>query len=253
LDLAQQENVVAEERALLPPLLQAQRQVLDALAVLVGKLPEGYQGPGGSLDRLTVPEIHPGLPSQLLARRPDVQSAEAKLRAANQNTKAAVAALFPTINLTAQGGGISNALSDLFKPASIFYIAAGSLSQPIFRGGALDGGIELTKGQYAEQVATYQKAVFSAFADVEDALAAVEMGAALEQAEQVAVDTARNAFEITQARLFSGTIDILTVLNTQRSLFQSQNALAQARLAHAQAVVSLAKALGGGWQRPEES
>jgi outer membrane protein TolC len=78
------------------------------------------------------------------------------------------------------------------------------------------------------------------------------MEARREQAEHAAVATARKAYEISQAQLFNGTIDILTVLNTQRSLFQSEDLLAQARLAHAQAVVSLFKALGGGWQRAEE-
>ena len=252
LDLAQQENVVATQRAALPPLIEQQRQGRDALAVLLGRSPEGLAEPEGDLKSVRLPGVTAGLPSGLLQRRPDVQSAEAKLQSANQTVKAAVAAFYPSITLTAQGGGISTSLSDLFKPSGAFYSVIGGISQPIFRGGALEGGKLLAEGQYEEQVATYRKAVISAFADVEDALAAVEQEGRREEADKVVVLTARRAYDIAQAQLYSGTIDILTVLNTQRTLFQAEDELAQARLAHAQAVVSLFKALGGGWQAPEE-
>ena len=253
LDVAQQENVVATQRAVLPPLIEQQRQARDALAVLVGLNPDGVAAPAGTLASVKLPGVAPGLPSGLLQRRPDVQSAEAKLQAANQSVKAATAAFFPSITLTAQGGGASTSLSDLFKPAGVFYSLIANASQPIFKGGALEGGKELAEGQYDEQVATYRKAVVSAFADVEDALAAVEQEDRREEADKLVVSTARRAFDIAQAQLYSGTIDILTVLNTQRTLFQAQDELAQARLAHAQAVVGLFKALGGGWQVLEES
>ena len=253
LDVAQQENAVATQRAALPPLIEQQRQARDALAVLIGINPEGVIAPAGNLRSVKLPGVASGLPSGLLQRRPDVQSAEAKLQAANRNVKAAVAAFFPSITLTAQGGSSSTSLSDLFKPAGVFYSLAAGASQPIFRGGALEGGQQLAEGQYDEQVATYRKAVVSAFADVEDALAAIEQEDRREEADKVVVGTAQRAYDIAQAQLYNGTIDILTVLNTQRALFQAQDELAQARLAHAQAVVGLFKALGGGWQVVEES
>lgn len=252
LDVAQQENVVATQRAALPPLIEQQRQARDALAVLVGIAPEGLTAPAGTLGEVKLPSVAPGLPSGLLQRRPDVQSAEARLQAANQAVKAATAAFFPSITLTAQGGSASSSLSDLFKPAGVFYSLIAGASQPIFRGGALEGGKLLAEGQYEEQVATYEKSVVSAFVDVEDALAAVEQEDQREGADKVVVETAQRAYDIAQAQLYSGTIDILTVLNTQRSLFQAQDELAQARLAHAQAVVGLFRALGGGWQSLEE-
>jgi NodT family efflux transporter outer membrane factor (OMF) lipoprotein len=248
LDVAQQESVVAEQRAALPPLLQQRRQAVDALAVLLGRLPEALPPPAGTLQAVALPAVGGGLPSGLLARRPDVQSAEAQLMAANADIKAAEASLFPSISLTAAGGGASTALANLFRPDGAFYSLAATASQPIFEGGALEGGIELTQGRYDELMNAYRKAVISAFADVEDALAAVEMGAREEEAEANAVATARTAYEIAQFQLFSGTIDILTVLNTQRTLFQSEDLLIQARLAHAQAVVGLFRALGGGWR-----
>ncbi len=252
LDVAQQETVVATQRAVLPPLIEQQRQARDALALLVGIAPDGLNVPAGTLERVTLPGVAPGLPSGLLRRRPDVQSAEARLQASNQTVKAATAALFPSITLTAQGGSASSSLSDLFKPAGLFYSLIAGAAQPIFHGGALEGGQLLAEGQYDEQVATYQKAVVSAFVDVEDALAAIEQEGRREEADKVEVSTAQRAYDIAQAQLYGGTIDILTVLNTQRALFQAQDDLAQARLAHAQAVVGLFKALGGGWQSPEE-
>ncbi len=252
LDVAQQENVVATQRAVLPPLIEQQRQTRDALALLVGRTPEGLIAPGGTLEMVKLPGVAPGLPSGLLQRRPDVQSAEAKLQASNQTVKAATAALFPSITLTAQGGSASSSLSDLFKPAGLFYSLIAGASQPIFQGGALEGGQLLAEGHYDEQLATYRKAVISAFVDVEDALAAIEQEGRREEADKVVVSTAQRAYDIAQAQLYNGTIDILTVLNTQRTLFQAEDDLAQARLGHAQAVVGLFKALGGGWQSLEE-
>jgi NodT family efflux transporter outer membrane factor (OMF) lipoprotein len=252
LDLAQQQTLVEQQRAALPPLLLQQRQTLDAIAVLVGHLPESLTAPKADLQQLHLPAVMAGLPSALLARRPDVQSAEARLQAANANVRAAVAAMFPAITLTAEGGGASSALSNLFKPAGAFYLLNGALSQPIFRGGVLEGGRDLAQGQYDEQAALYGKAVISAFADVEDALAAVQQQARQEQADQAARDSARQAYEIAQAQLYSGTIDLQTLLNTQRSLFQSEDQLAQVKLLHAQAVVALFRALGGGWQGTEK-
>lgn len=248
LDIAQQESVVAEQRASLPPLEQQLRQNVYALAILVGKLPEAVKIPETTLDTVALPAVAAGLPSGLLQRRPDVQFAEAELIAANANTKAAVASVFPNISLTAQGGVESTALSSLLSPSGVLYSLASSFTQPIFAGGALEGGIELNEARFDELVQDYRKAVISAFGDVETALVAVEMTDRQEEAQRAAVVTAQRAYDIAQAQLYSGTIDILTVLNTQRTLFLAQDLLVQARLAHAQAVVSLFRAVGGGWE-----
>jgi outer membrane protein TolC len=122
------------------------------------------------------------------------------------------------------------------------------VTQPIFAGGALEGAIEFQQARYDELLQDYRKAVISAFADVETALVAVETNGEQEIAQQVAVDTAQRAYDIAQAQMVSGTIDIVTLLNTQRTLFQAQDLLMQVKLAHAQAVVGLFRALGGGWQ-----
>lgn len=248
LDLAQQESEVALTRATVPALEQQLRQNVDALAVLVGRLPPEMSIPEGSLAEARIPLVAPGLPSELLMRRPDVRNAEAQLAAANADIGVARAAFFPSISLTGQVGGASTDLSHVFNPANRLFSWAGSLTQPIFRGGALSGDLEKREARYDELVQTYRKAVVSAFSDVEKALTAVRKTDESRQAQQVAVDTARRAYEAAQAQMRGGIIDITSVLNTQKALFQAQDALAQAKLAEIQAVVGLYKALGGGWQ-----
>ncbi len=248
LDIAQQESVVAEQRAAVPPLTQQLRQNMNALAILVGRLPEELSVAAGGLADVSLPAVGAGLPSGLLVRRPDVQFAEAQLIQANANIKEAEASLFPDIQLTVQGGLQSAALASALNPSSGLYSLAASVTQPIFAGGALEAGIELQRARYDELLQTYQKTVISAFGDVENALVAVEMNGQQEVAQQVAVETAQRAYDIAQAQMTGGTIDIVTLLNTQRTLFQAQDLLVQVKLAHAQAVVGLFRALGGGWE-----
>ncbi|OIQ93682.1 outer membrane protein OprM precursor [mine drainage metagenome] len=252
LDVAQQQSVVDGLAAALPPLEQSIRQNRAALALLVGQLPESLPLPQGGLNDLAVPAVRAGLPAGLLARRPDVAAAEAQLRAANADIKQAHAALFPDIALTAEGGLESALLSGLTKPGGVVYALAASVSQPIFEGGALQGGIELEQGLWQETSADYRKAVINAYADVESALAAADAGNRQEQAARAAARTARTAFEISQAQLASGTVDLLSVLNTQRTWFSAQDSYLQARQAHLQALVGLFRALGGGWSRSDK-
>lgn len=219
-----------------------------APAVPVGAVKAQRRDVRGSLAGVGLPRTRAGVPSGLLARRPDVQAAEARLAAVNADLKGAEAARFPSVILTAQGGTGSTHLSDLVTPAGVFYTVAAGAVQPIFEGGRLEGAVELQKGRWDEQVQNYRKAAATAFKDVEDALTAVEQTAREVEAQTTAAETAQRAYDITQARLFSGTIDILTLLNTQRTLFQAQDLLIQDKLALLQATVGLFRALGGGWQ-----
>lgn len=247
LDVAQQESVVAGNRAAVPPLEQTLAQDVNALAVLVGRPPEQVKVAPGTLAALTMPAVAPGLPSALLERRPDVRSAEFALVSANADLGVARAALFPSLTLTAAYGFESRALSSLLEQGSTLWSAAASLTQPIFHGGALEGGVELKEGRYQELVADYRKAVISAFSDVEDALVAVRRSGEQEQAQQVAEATSRRAYDMALDQFRAGTTDIVTLLNVQKTLFSAEDSLVQARLAHLQAVVGLVKALGGGW------
>jgi NodT family efflux transporter outer membrane factor (OMF) lipoprotein len=252
LDVAQQETVVATVNATIPPLRQQLRQSLDALAILVGSTPEAIDVTRGSLDELGQPPVRPGLPSELLARRPDVASAEAQLIAANANIAAARAAFFPSISLTASGGYASPALAALVTPADRVWSIGAGLTQPIFAGGALLGQYRLAKGHYEELLADYHKAVISALSNVEDSLVALQQTTELVQRQQQATDTAQRAYEFAQRQMRAGTINILTLLNTETALFSARDALAQAKFAHLQALVQLYQALAGGWQPGEE-
>ncbi len=249
LDVAQQAAEVATLSAAIPPLEQQRRQTLDALAVLLGRTPQAFDLPKGTLAGISQPPLVAGLPSGLLARRPDVAEAEAQLVAANADIREARAEFFPTIDLTATGGYESTSLRTLLEPGSrIFDIGAG-LTQPIFQGGAILGQYRYSKARYAELLADYHKAVISALGNVEDSLIAVRETSDQLERQQKAVDTADRAYRLSQTQFHAGTINILTVLSTETALFTAQSTLAQVKLAHLQALVGLFNALGGGWRQ----
>ena len=252
LDVAQQETVVATVDASIPPLREQLRQSIDALAILIGSTPEELDVTHGSLDELREPAVRPGLPSELLTRRPDVAEAEQQLIAANANIAAARAAFFPTISLTATGGYESAALAQLVRPDNRVWSIGAGLTQPIFQGGALVGQYQLAKGRYEELLADYHKAVISALGNVEDALIAVQQTGEQVHRQQQATLTAQRAYEFAQKQMRAGTINVLTLLNTETALFTARDALAQAKYARLQAFVSLYQALGGGWQPQAE-
>jgi multidrug efflux system outer membrane protein len=247
--VAQQETAVALLDAAIPPLLQQFRQTVNALAVLIGKTPESVDVDAGTLTALTRPAVVEGLPSQLLARRPDVAEAEQHLIAANANITVARAALFPAIQLTASGGYESSALASLFNPANRLYTLTAGLTQPIFHGGALRGQVAFSNAQYAELLSTYHKTVISAFSNVEDALVATQQTKEQQARQQDAVDKARRAYQFAQTQMSAGVVNILTVLNTENALFSAEDELVQVQYLHLQSLVDLFTALGGGWQQ----
>lgn len=249
LDVAQQETTVATLSALIPPLRQQLRQAVDALAILIGEPPEVLEATSATMAGLAIPSVTPGLPSELLARRPDVANAEAQLISANANIKVARASFFPSITLTATGGYASSALSTLIRSSSGVYTLAAGIAQPIFDGGVLKGQYAFAQAKYDELVADYRKAVLTAFGNVEDSLVSVQQTVDQVQRQQTAVTTARRAHQIALAQLHSGVINILTVLNTETALFSAEDALIQAKFSQMQAVVNLYSALGGGWQK----
>jgi NodT family efflux transporter outer membrane factor (OMF) lipoprotein len=249
LDVAQQETTVSLLSAALPPLLQQFRQTVNTLAVLIGSTPESLDVDSGTLSALTVPAVVEGMSSQLLARRPDVAEAEQQLIAANADITVARAALFPDIRLTAAGGYASSTLTSLVSPPNRVYSIAAGLTQPIFHGGALRGQVAFSHARYTELLAAYHKTVITALSNVEGALVAARQTADQQTRQQDAVAKARRAFEFAQAQMSAGTVNILTVLNTENALFSAQDELAQVNYSHLQALVDLYTALGGGWQQ----
>ncbi|HEX5509764.1 MAG TPA: efflux transporter outer membrane subunit [Pseudolabrys sp.] len=247
LEVAQQESLLNTERASIPPLEQILQQNKATLALLVARPYERINIRGGSLTGIAIPRVTPGLPSELVAQRPDIREAEARLAAANANVENARAQMLPSIALTAQGGFESAVLKTLLRPESAFYDLAAGLTQPIFDGFRLQGNLDLQKGLQDELLQAYRKAVISGFTDVDKALIAVRQTAETVRLQTDVVNSSRRAFDISEQRLNEGTVDLVTVLQTQQTLFQAEDALAQARLARLLAVVSLYQALGGGW------
>jgi multidrug efflux system outer membrane protein len=249
LDVAQQETAVALLEAAIPPLLQQFRQSVYALAVLVGRTPESIDVTSGSLTEISSPAIAAGLPSELLSRRPDVAEAEQQLIAANADITVARAALFPNIALTASGGYESSRLASLVSPANRVYALSGALTQPIFHGSALRGQVSFSEARYTELLTTYHKTVLTAFSNVESALVAARQTADQQERQRDAVAKARRAFEFSQTQMSVGTVNVLTVLNTEGALFSAQDVLVQVQYSHLQALIDLYTALGGGWQQ----
>jgi multidrug efflux system outer membrane protein len=252
LDVAQQESVVAQQRASIPPLEQILRQNIATLAVLIGRTPESVRIRAGSMSQIAIPPVTPGLPSDLIAQRPDIRSAEAQLASVNADVHNARAQFFPSITLTAEGGYASAALRTLVRPESVFFNLAAGVLQPVLEGGRIQGNFDLQKGRQDEFLQGYRRSIVNGFADVERALIAVQQTARRVQLQRDVVTSSRRAFEISETRLREGTIDLITVLTTQTALFQAQDLLAQAQLDRLTAVVSLFQALGGGWQKPKD-
>jgi multidrug efflux system outer membrane protein len=247
LDTAQQEALLNSQRAALPSLEQSLVQNRNALALLLARSPESVRIRGGSLRGISYPRVTPGLPSELLAQRPDIREAEALLAAANANVENARAQFLPSISITGEGGYQSAVLRTLLRPESALYNVGAGLTQPIFDGLRLQGNLDLNKGRQDELLQNYRRSVISGFVDVENALDGVRQSTLRERLQRDVVTSSQRAFDISEQRLNQGTIDLVTVLQTQQTLFQAQDNLVQARLAHVQAIVSLYQALGGGW------
>jgi outer membrane protein, multidrug efflux system len=194
-----------------------------------------------------VPAIDPGMPAQLLVRRPDLASAEARLTAANADVAAARAALLPSIALTGSAGTASTALlAVLGGPTSTVSLALSVLA-PIFDGGRLRGQVSIAESQERELVESYRKVILASFEEVENALGAAGRFAQQETLQMQVQTQAREALRLAEIRYREGADDLLSVLDAQRTLFNAQDQLAQIRLNRLDAAVNLYKALGGGW------
>ncbi|MGH8228221.1 MAG: TolC family protein [Steroidobacteraceae bacterium] len=247
LDLAQEQAQIESAQSTVPVLEEQALEARIALAVLLGRPPEGFRVEADSLDGIRLPAVGVGTPSQLLLRRPDVAEAEANLAAAHANVQAARAAFLPQFSLSGSAGYSSTALDALVRGSSILWAAGAQLVQTIFEGGKLVGEKNLAYATQQELIASYQGAVLNAYADVESALGQVRNYAGEENHLRREVAAAREAFRISQLQYKEGTANLLNVLQAQETLFGARDQLAQAQLARMQALVHLYEALGGGW------
>lgn len=250
LEAAQQRSTVAQIAAQIPALELQRVKALDALAILTGQPPSGFAVAADTLVGLPIPMPPPGLPSDLLRRRPDIKKAEADLIAANANIGVARANLFPSIKLTGERGLTNASLSNLVQAGNLYYSLGSSLTATIFDNGALRGAVKLSEARYAELVEAYHTAVLASLRDVEDGLAAATQLALQEQAQTTAVAEAREAYRLADIRYRAGAVDYISVLDAQRTLLQVEDSAVQVRQARLDGAVGLFKALAGDMGTP---
>lgn len=232
-------------------------QAGTALALLLGRSPrdivQGFTEEGSALEQLYVfPGIPEDIPSDLLARRPDIRREEGMLMAANARIGAARAALFPSIRLTGGSGLISPELDDLFTANAHVWNMAASFAQPVFEGGRLRAREKAARARHEQMLARYEQTVQNAFRETHDALVA---GTKTAQALNASLERARSmrrSFELSKRQHDIGHISIIDLLDIQRQLLRAELELADARQNKLVSVIALCRAMGGGWQEPPD-
>lgn len=238
LEVAQQRNAWQTFVAAMPALRQQRDAALYQLAVLVGVPPQGFKLKDTGLQQVIVPGPDSGLPMGLLRQRPDIRAAEARLQSANFDVGVARAAYFPSLTLDLQTG------IDTLSGGGLWSLV-GTLAQPVFAGGQLDGQLQYDQAHVRELADSYRESVIEALQDVETQLSATrELKQAFSQ-NQAAVSSAREAARLAQIRYRLGSTDFQTLLIVERTQYQAEDALLQVRLQHLQAAVGLFRALGG--------
>jgi multidrug efflux system outer membrane protein len=210
-----------------------------------GSIPRGKE----LIEQPHAPVVPAGLPSALLARRPDIRQAEESLVAANARIGVARAAYFPDISLTGQAGFLSSSFTSLFGGSAGLWTFAGAVAQPIFEGGAIRSNVRLTEAQKQEAVLTYQQTIQGAFRDVSDALIAYKQDQGFRAQQELLAHAAEDAAQLSAKRYQAGTTNYLEVLTNETNFLTADLGLAQARLNELLALVQIYKALGGGWQQ----
>ncbi|HEY6301749.1 MAG TPA: efflux transporter outer membrane subunit [Terriglobales bacterium] len=251
LDVLQAQQVLDTANAVIPDLERQIGQEEDAISILLGHYPEGVRRGRPLLEQPLPPEVPPGMPSTLLERRPDIRQVEQDLIAANAEIGVARASFFPQISLTGGGGGAfgrSALFTGLMSSQTGIWSYGAQVSQPIFTGGALRGNLKLAESQHRQELIAYQQVIQLAFRDVSDALIGYQKLHQVRVAQETTVKDLQDSVDTSLVRYRGGITTYLEVLDGQRSLFNAEIVLAQARGSEYQSLVQLYKALGGGWQ-----
>ncbi|WP_446743617.1 efflux transporter outer membrane subunit [Silvibacterium acidisoli] len=247
-DVRQAEQLLYTATSELPQIEQQIQQQENAMRLLLGQTPGTVVHTDQNALAPPPQNLPVGLPSQLLERRPDIQEAEAQLKAANANVGVAKAAFFPQLSISASGGVGGDDWGNIFDPAGRTIYGLGSLTQPIFEGGKIKGQYELSKRQKDEMVLSYQKTILGAFRDVSNALIAVNKQRVAREQQELLVTSAQDATRLARIRYQGGSTSYLEVLTTDSNLYAAQLNLAAAQQSEALTLVQLYSSLGGGWQ-----
>ena len=246
LDVEQAKATLASAQAQLATLDQNRAQIEHALAVLVGKAPAAFSVKFHPLN-IKPPTIPPGLPSDMLERRPDVAAAERRVAAQNAQIGVAIAAYFPTIQLTGQTGFDSGDLGLLFNWESRIWSYGPSIQFPLFEGGQIDANVKRQRAAYEENVANYRQQVLVAFQDVEDSLSSLHYLSQQQEAENRAFASYQKALELTNARYTTGLVSYFDVIQAESLALGAEQLTVQIAGNRMASTVRLIKALGGGW------
>jgi len=247
LEMTQAQTLLAQAQTALQALDQDREVNRNALALLVGRPVDIPAGPLGLADAAPEMTLPAGLPSELLANRPDIVAAEYVLRAAEANIGAARAAFFPNISLTGAFGTASSELDGLFKDGSLSWNFTPTISLPLFNAGRLAANLDVAKARQVIAVADYERTVQAAFRDVSDALVRRrQLGLQIETTRTM-LAALRERARLAQLRFDNGRSAYLEVLDAQRDLFDTEQTLVQLRRAELASAVALYAALGGGF------
>lgn len=251
LSLRQAETSVASAQANLAQYTRQVAQDANELALLIGApIPSDLPPPNAFGAQTLMADLSPGLPSDLLTRRPDIMKAEHTLRGDDANIGAARAAFFPQIELTGTGGLSSLQFNKLFTPGALTWSFAPQITIPIFTWGQNQGNLDIAKTQRDIDVAAYEQAIQTAFHDVANALAARATYVDQASAQQQDVKAAADYYRLATMRFRAGVDDYLTTLDAERTLYAARQALVTAQASRLQNLVSLYQDLGGGWAAP---
>jgi NodT family efflux transporter outer membrane factor (OMF) lipoprotein len=247
-DVLSVRSQLAATEATLPPLRRLLSQSRHLLATLVGRLPAVWSPPVIDLSNLSLPlDLPVSLPSDFVRQRPDILAAEAQLHVASANIGVATAAMFPSLTLSADYGQATTTASDLLKSMSNYWDYGGSLTGPIFHGGSLWFQRKATLAAYEESLATYRQTVLTAFAQVADALRALEYDALTLKAQAGALTSAQDSLRLLEDSYKAGIASYLDLLNADRQYQQARIGYLQAQVQRYQDTSALFVALGGGW------
>jgi multidrug efflux system outer membrane protein len=252
LDVRQASRVLAGAETLVPQFEQDLGIIQQQLSVLLGRYPETRAPRRQPDDYYTLlPPVPPGLPSDLLMRRPDLRAAEARLKSLNDLVGVAKAARLPRITLTGEYGVSSDVLNKMLRNESIIWSLAAGIVQPVFDAGRLKAGQRAAEARYDQGVAEYVKAVLAAFGEVERALLTREQQLDRREREVTFLTEARATQRVAQNRYVKGLVDYLDVLNAQITRFQAEDSLVLVDLTLYRNRAALHRALGGSWAEPE--
>jgi multidrug efflux system outer membrane protein len=249
LEQRQAEELVYNATETIPVLERSIQQQEDFLSVLTGHNPGPITRGLELTEQQTPPAVPPGIPSDLIARRPDIRSAENSLSAAGARIDVARKAYLPRISISAFLGFESAQLTDLFKSPQSVWGLIPQVTQPIFTGGLLKSNVKFTKAQRDLLLVNYERTIQNALRDVSDALIAYQKSKEVTAQRQLLVTTLQDRSRLAYMRYTGGVSTLLDALDADRELFNAELSLAQARRDELLSVVQLYKALGGGWQQ----